>query len=295
MGRVRAVPGVRAAGGVALAGVGGGVGVGGLARGRCATPCPSTPPCPPSVPSGWPRCWRGSPGARRPRSRWPSGASRWPTTSRGSPPSARSWARRRAFASTPTAGGRSTTRSRALGRLGRLGLEYAEQPCATVEELRDLRISLARNGIDVPVAADESIRKAEDPLRVRDLEAADVIVVKVAPLGGVRAALAVVEACGLPGGGVLGTRHERRHRGRGGARGRPAHARPRVRAGHGGPARRRRRVALAAAGRRRAPGRPGGRRPRRCSSGTRRRPTGWPGGANGSQRPTPSCAEGTDR
>ena len=86
----------------------------------------------------------------------------------------------------------------ALGRLARLGLEYAEQPCATVEELRDLRISLARNGIDVPVAADESIRKAEDPLRVRDLEAADVIVVKVAPLGGVRAALAVVEACGLP-------------------------------------------------------------------------------------------------
>ena len=48
------------------------------------------------------------------------------------------------------------------------------------------------------VAADESIRKAEDPLRVRDLEAADVVVVKVAPLGGVRAALAVVEACGLP-------------------------------------------------------------------------------------------------
>ena len=86
----------------------------------------------------------------------------------------------------------------ALGHLGRLGLEYAEQPCATVEELRDLRKSLARNGIDVPIAADESIRKAEDPLRVRDLEAADVVVVKVAPLGGVRAALEVVAACGLP-------------------------------------------------------------------------------------------------
>ena len=57
---------------------------------------------------------------------------------------------------------------------------------------------MARNGIDVPIAADESIRKAEDPLRVRDLQAADVVVVKVAPLGGVRAALAVVEACGLP-------------------------------------------------------------------------------------------------
>jgi len=86
----------------------------------------------------------------------------------------------------------------ALAALARHGLEYAEQPCATVEELRDLRITLARNAVDVPVAADESIRKAEDPLRVRDLEAADIVVVKVAPLGGVRAALAVVEACGLP-------------------------------------------------------------------------------------------------
>ncbi|WP_377640414.1 o-succinylbenzoate synthase [Oryzobacter terrae] len=86
----------------------------------------------------------------------------------------------------------------ALARLAPLGLEYAEQPCATVEELRDLRMALARNGIDVPVAADESIRRASDPLRVRDLEAADVVVVKVAPLGGVRAALRVVEECGLP-------------------------------------------------------------------------------------------------
>jgi len=89
----------------------------------------------------------------------------------------------------------------ALGALRQLAphrLEYAEQPCATVEELRDLRLALARNALDVPIAADESIRKAEDPLRVRDLGAADVIVVKVAPLGGVAAALRVVEECGLP-------------------------------------------------------------------------------------------------
>ncbi|WP_286961476.1 MULTISPECIES: o-succinylbenzoate synthase [Arsenicicoccus] len=86
----------------------------------------------------------------------------------------------------------------ALDALSRHGLEYAEQPCATVEELAALRIALARNGIDVPVAADESIRKAEDPLLVARLEAADMVVVKVAPLGGVRAALGVVEACGLP-------------------------------------------------------------------------------------------------
>ena len=94
--------------------------------------------------------------------------------------------------------GRSTTRSRPWRALAAHDLEYAEQPCATVEELRDLRMALARNGIDVPIAADESIRKADDPLRVRELEAADVVVVKVAPLGGVRSALAVVEACGLP-------------------------------------------------------------------------------------------------
>lgn len=90
------------------------------------------------------------------------------------------------------------TATEALARLGAYDLEYAEQPCASVEELRDLRIALARRGIDVPVAADESIRKAEDPMRVRDLEAADLIVIKAAPLGGVRRALAVVEECGLP-------------------------------------------------------------------------------------------------
>ena len=86
----------------------------------------------------------------------------------------------------------------ALRRLSAYGLEYAEQPCADVEELRELRLSLARNGIEVLVAADESIRKAEDPLRVARLEAADLVVVKVAPLGGVRRALEVVRACGLP-------------------------------------------------------------------------------------------------
>ncbi|WP_323097930.1 o-succinylbenzoate synthase [Intrasporangium sp. YIM S08009] len=86
----------------------------------------------------------------------------------------------------------------ALTRLSPYDLEYAEQPCASVEDLARLRVALARNGIAVPVAADESIRKAEDPLRVARLEAADVVVVKVAPLGGVARALEVVDACGLP-------------------------------------------------------------------------------------------------
>ena len=86
----------------------------------------------------------------------------------------------------------------ALGKLAAYGLEYAEQPCATVEELAELRKRLAHNGIDVPIAADESIRKAEDPRRVARLAAADIIVVKAAPLGGVARALEIVDDCGLP-------------------------------------------------------------------------------------------------
>ena len=86
----------------------------------------------------------------------------------------------------------------ALRRLSAYGLEYAEQPCASVAELASLRVALARNGIDVLVAADESIRRADDPMRVVREEAADVIVIKVAPLGGVRAALDIAQQCGLP-------------------------------------------------------------------------------------------------
>ena len=82
----------------------------------------------------------------------------------------------------------------ALHALAEHGLEYAEQPCATVEELAELRAG----GCPVPVAADESVRRADDPLRVAALGAADVVVLKVPPLGGVRAALDVAQACGLP-------------------------------------------------------------------------------------------------
>ncbi|MUL43376.1 O-succinylbenzoate synthase [Streptomonospora sp. PA3] len=85
------------------------------------------------------------------------------------------------------------TAVRMLAALSRFDLEYAEQPCATLEELAQVR---RRCG--VPVAADESIRRAEDPLRVRAAGAADIVVLKVQPLGGVRAALRVAEACGLP-------------------------------------------------------------------------------------------------
>jgi O-succinylbenzoate synthase len=86
----------------------------------------------------------------------------------------------------------------ALARLAAYDLEYAEQPCGTVEELRALRLALARAGVELPIAADESIRKAEDPLRVAREGAADLVVVKVAPLGGVGRALDIVADCGLP-------------------------------------------------------------------------------------------------
>ena len=86
----------------------------------------------------------------------------------------------------------------ALGALAAYRIEYAEQPCPDVPDLRELRIRLARQGIDVPIAADESVRRATDPLRVAREQAADLIVVKVAPLGGVRRALAIVAECGLP-------------------------------------------------------------------------------------------------
>lgn len=81
----------------------------------------------------------------------------------------------------------------AITALGRYDLEYVEQPCATLGEM-----ALLRRRVDVPLAADESVRKAEDPLRVAGLAAADIVVLKVQPLGGVRRALAVAERCGLP-------------------------------------------------------------------------------------------------
>ncbi len=73
------------------------------------------------------------------------------------------------------------------------GLEYAEQPCQSLAELAAVRLR-----VGVPIAADESIRRAEDSMRVAVLGAADIAVLKVQPLGGVRRALAVAQNCGLP-------------------------------------------------------------------------------------------------
>jgi O-succinylbenzoate synthase len=72
-------------------------------------------------------------------------------------------------------------------------LEYLEQPCQTVPELAALR-----RHVDVLIAADESIRKADDPLRVVREGAADIAVLKVAPLGGVRKLLDIATQIAIP-------------------------------------------------------------------------------------------------
>lgn len=74
-------------------------------------------------------------------------------------------------------------------------LEYVEQPCETIEDLARVRSHFAGS---VLIAADESIRKADDPFRVRDAEAADIAVLKVAPLGGVARALQIASQIELP-------------------------------------------------------------------------------------------------
>ena len=85
------------------------------------------------------------------------------------------------------------TAARMITALDRFALEYVEQPCPALEEMARLR-----RLVDVPLAADESVRMAADPLAIAGLEAADLIVVKVQPLGGVWPALRVVEQIGLP-------------------------------------------------------------------------------------------------
>ncbi len=87
---------------------------------------------------------------------------------------------------------------RCLTALAAYELEYAEQPCATIAELTALRTGLTRAGVPILVAADESVRKAADPARVVLAGAADILVLKVAPLGGVRPALGIAATCALP-------------------------------------------------------------------------------------------------
>lgn len=80
-----------------------------------------------------------------------------------------------------------------LQKLSVFDLEYAEQPVRSLEDMVELR-----RRVPVRIAADEAIRLADDPLEVAERGAADVIVLKVQPLGGVGRALDLARRSGLP-------------------------------------------------------------------------------------------------
>jgi o-succinylbenzoate synthase len=80
-----------------------------------------------------------------------------------------------------------------IRRLAPYGLELVEQPVAALDDLARIR-----RRVDVPVAADECVRSVGDARCLAALHAADAVVLKVQPLGGVRTALQVAEAAGVP-------------------------------------------------------------------------------------------------
>jgi O-succinylbenzoate synthase len=84
----------------------------------------------------------------------------------------------------------------AIHALAEYDLEYVEQPCATVDELWQIRQRVKY--MQLPIAADESVRKAADPLEVARQEAADILVIKAQPLGGIHRSLAIASETGLP-------------------------------------------------------------------------------------------------
>ncbi|NLA64672.1 MAG: o-succinylbenzoate synthase [Leucobacter sp.] len=111
---------------------------------------------------------------------------------------------------------------RALTALAEFDLDYAEQPCMSIDELvvvrRRLTITSGASSTSdtgnsasvssaasadrptplVRIAADESVRKASDPLAVARSGAADLLIVKAQPLGGITRAIDIIAAAGLP-------------------------------------------------------------------------------------------------
>jgi O-succinylbenzoate synthase len=75
-------------------------------------------------------------------------------------------------------------------------LEYLEQPVKTIAEMAELKLKLRT--LDIKIAADESVRKVSDPLAVAQAQAADLLVLKAAPLGGITNAVAIAQEAGLP-------------------------------------------------------------------------------------------------
>jgi O-succinylbenzoate synthase len=73
--------------------------------------------------------------------------------------------------------------------------EYVEQPCATIEELRELKASIH---IPLKIAVDEVLRKAKDPFAIDLSGAADILMLKVQPLGGIARAHEIAQHHNLP-------------------------------------------------------------------------------------------------
>jgi len=72
-------------------------------------------------------------------------------------------------------------------------IEYVEQPCATIEELRELK-----SRTSVKIVGDEVLRKAADPFAIDFTGAIDYLMLKVQPLGGIKRAHALAEHHNLP-------------------------------------------------------------------------------------------------
>jgi O-succinylbenzoate synthase len=72
-------------------------------------------------------------------------------------------------------------------------IEYVEQPCATIEELRELKSKTS-----VKIVGDEILRKAPNPFEIDLTGAIDYLMLKVQPLGGIQRAHALAEHHNLP-------------------------------------------------------------------------------------------------
>ena len=72
-------------------------------------------------------------------------------------------------------------------------IEYVEQPCSTIEELRELKSKTS-----VKIVGDEILRKAVDPFDIDLTGAVDYLMLKVQPLGGIKRAYAIAEHHKLP-------------------------------------------------------------------------------------------------
>ncbi|MBU6144217.1 MAG: o-succinylbenzoate synthase [Acidobacteria bacterium] len=78
-----------------------------------------------------------------------------------------------------------------------LPIEYLEQPVKTIADMAELKLALAKFS-ELKIAADESVRKVSDPLAVAQANAADILVLKAAPLGGVTNSIRIAKEAGLP-------------------------------------------------------------------------------------------------